>query len=95
MPPLVIPINKVRGEWVHCSQNKIKIKGSLFCLICICNTRGKVKRFDNCKSLFYHYTHNHRTHDENRHIENFHPSLKYCLSQLQEISEAIQFGVLK
>ena len=95
MPPLVIPLDKVRGSWVHCSQNKIKINGSLYCLICTSNTKGKVKRFDNCRSLFYHYTRNHRKHDDDRSEENSYPSLKYCFSQLQTLSEAIRLGVLK
>ena len=82
-------INKLHGLW-HCSQNKIKINGDLHCLKCRFDSKGIVKRFDNPRSVYYHYTKNHGKNDECP-----YPDIEYCLSQLQKISEAIQLGVLK
>ncbi len=82
----IIRINKEQKsrKRVHCSKNKTIIEGSLFCPRCRTITKQRVKKWDNCKSLYYHLTHNHQ--DEGATSK---PTLEESISWLQVISDAV------
>ena len=77
------------GVLEHCSQNTTEIHGYLHCWKCREDRKGKVKRFDNCRSLFYHYMKHHSGDKES------YPRLEDCISQLQVISDTITLGILR
>lgn len=86
-------INKVQKDLPDCSQNAIEIEGSLFCLKCKQDRpNGKLRRFTNCRSLFFHLTHDHGHSSADK---NCYPKTEDCIAMLQIISNAIVLGVLK
>ena len=81
---------KLDGKFPHCSQNSDKIGMGLFCWKCRESTKGRIKRHDNCKSLYYHLTHHHSGMDR-----DCYPKRDDCISMLQVISNALELGVIK
>ncbi len=80
-----------KQQFPNCSSNTTEIHGNLHCWKCREERRkGKIKRFDNTRSLFYHLMKHHSGMDKES-----YPKLVDCISQLQQISNAIVIGVLK
>ena len=81
----------IKEQFPNCSSNTIEIHGNLHCWKCRAERRrGKIKRFDNTRSLFYHLIKHHSGMDKQS-----YPKLEDCIEQLQIISNAIVLGVLK
>jgi len=78
------------SKTVPASQNKIKIIGNLHCWKCKSERKGKFKRFDNCRSLFWHLIKHHSGMDRKS-----TPTLKVCLDMLDVLSVAVSVGVIK
>ena len=81
---------KQQKDSVHCSQNRIPIKGLLHCWKCSQESKGKIRGFHCCRQLYYHYTKVHSGFDK-----DCFPNRDLCIFMLQVISDSIIFGVLK
>ena len=80
-----------KEQFPNCSSNTTEIHGNLHCWKCREERkRGKIKKFDNCRSLFFNLTHHHSGMDKES-----YPKLEDCIEQLQVISNAIVLGVLR
>lgn len=78
------------SKTVPASQNRIKIIGNFHCWKCKSERKGKFKRFDNCRSLFWHLIKHHGGMDRKS-----TPTLKVCLDMLDVLSVAVSVGVIK
>lgn len=75
---------------VHCSQDRTIIEGILHCWKCKVQTNRATKKFNNCRSLYFHIVSLHSGIDELT-----RPTKDECIERLQNISNEIQIGVLK
>ena len=75
---------------LHCSQDRIIIGGRMYCWKCIDETNRITKKFNNCRSLYFHIVSRHSSIDELT-----YPTKTDCIKRLQNISNEIQLGVLK
>ncbi|MCV0372646.1 MAG: hypothetical protein K5793_03735 [Nitrosarchaeum sp.] len=90
---LVEQVNKEQKfatDFIHCSQNRTKVKFLIRCWKCKKVSKGKTRGFDNCRSAYYHLTHHHSGMDRNS-----YPTRDQCIEYLQKISDMVQVGVLQ
>ena len=79
-----------KQQIVDCSQDRTIIEGRLFCSKCKAETNRTTKKFNNCRSLFYHLISMHSGTDKTE-----QPTLDEAIWRLQNISNEIQLGGLK
>ena len=70
-------------KFTHCSNNATKLSFLLFCPKFIAESKNRVKKWDNCRSLYYHLIAEHQFD------KTLSPSLPDSISWLQSVSDAI------
>ena len=71
-------------EVLSFSQNKIKIRGGIYCPPCEYSTNRPTKRFNSCHSLYKHIA-----------LKHSELEMQQSLDALKKLSDLINAGVLK
>ncbi len=80
----VSSLTKSTKSRYHFRNNSTKLANSILCIKCQYQDKRLRKKFDNIRSAYQHIVHVHSGADNNE-----YPSKKYCLKQLEKLSDSM------